>query len=414
MNIVDQTFSKIEYDRFVSRAYEVIPEEKIQQLHELIIKYSGRIDRRLAHQRLADLEKEPSDSNVYSYYANRFGIRGVKRYRSSNGEVIFRLPVFSFNVSQWRDHYTSCYLIVGEQITLIDVGSTSSEASMEEAFRVVNQFYKENISLKDVDNVIITHGHIDHFGGLKHFTKKYDADIYVHEDDAKAIEDVPAALSVTREAIENFLKSSGVKSGNVQEMMDMYMSGKQELQGCKVTHRVKDGDSIINGYKVVHVPGHCPGHINIMVGDVIFLGDHVLMDITPHQFPSFYMKGMGLVLYMASLLKICSLTRSVRLGLPSHNQEVEDVRGRVLEIIHSHHERLADIMAIMDTPKTLNELTIEYFSRLEGKDLAGYESILALEEVQAHIEYLDKAMSCISITNGTEGDSEILKYQRLF
>lgn len=414
MNIIDQAFCQIEYDRFVSQEYEVIPEQKVQHLLGLIAKYGARINRRLAHQRLAELGKEPSSPNRYSYYANRYGIRGVKRYRSSNGEVIFRLPVFSFGVSEWRSHFTNCYLIVGEQITLVDTGSTSSESSMEEAFRVVSQFYKESLSLKDVDNVIITHGHIDHFGGLKYFAKKYEANIYVHEDDAGSIEDVPAALNVTRKAIADFLKSSGIELGNLSEMMDMYMSGKQELLGCKVTHRVKDGDSIINGYKVVHVPGHCPGHINILVGDVVFLGDQVLMDITPHQFPSFYMKGMGLVLYMASLLKICSLTRNVRLGLASHNQEIENVRGRALEIIHSHHERLADILAIMDTPKTLNELTTEYFSRSEGKDLEGYESILALEEVQAHLEYLDKAMSCINITRSTKDGAEILKYQRLY
>ncbi len=411
MNIVDQTFCQLEYDRFVARSYEAVPTAKAQDVFALITKYSDKIDRRFYHQRLADLEREPASPNAHSYYASRYGVRGVKRYRSSTGEVIYRLPVLSFEISEWRHHFTNCYLIVGDQVTLVDTGSPSSEASMEEAFKVVSQFYNEELTLADVDNVIITHAHIDHFGGLSYITKKYNAKIYVHEDDADSIEDVPAALGVSQKAIANFLDSSGIETDNLKELMAMYVSGKQAMQGCKVDQRVKDGDSIINNYQVVHVPGHCPGHINIIVGDVIFLGDQVLMDITPHQFPSLYMKGMGLVLYMASLLKVCSLTRNIRLGLASHNHEVVDVRGRSLEIIDSHHERLADLMAIMDEPKTLNEITIEYFSRFEGKELLGYDRILAFEEIQAHLEYLDLALSSINVIKG-KGDDKVFRYQR--
>lgn len=418
MNIVDQTFASLEYDLFVEKSIDHVTPEREKILTDLIRKFDQRLSRRDVYSRLAALKKEtlnPSPYHEFAYYAKSYGIFGIKRYRSSTGETIYRLPVLSFEMDNgWRDHFTNTYLIVGKELTLIDCGTVLSEKYLHKCFDVVSRYFGENVKVSDLDNVIITHAHIDHYGGLSFLRSqmKSNGRIFAHEDDAATIEDVRGALAKTQKVIADFLISAGIEAGNLEQMLDMYMSSKRTMKGCPISDKVTDGMEIIDGYKILHVPGHCSGQINIMVGDIIFLGDQILMDITPHQFPSFYMKGMGLVHYITSLLKVSSLTQNIRLGLASHNHEIHDVGGRAMEIIDSHHQRMADVMSIMDKPKTLHDITIEYFQEIEGKTLSGYDRILAFEEILAHLEYLEKTTNSVRVLPNEDPADPVMRYQR--
>jgi hypothetical protein len=67
----------------------------------------------------------------------------------------------------------------------------------------------------------------------------------------------------------------------------------------------------------------------------------------------------------------------------------------------------------MDRPKTLHELTTQYFTEIQGKPLSGYDRILALEEIQAHMEYLADAMNYVEVTHLEGDEPDVLRYRRL-
>jgi glyoxylase-like metal-dependent hydrolase (beta-lactamase superfamily II) len=410
MHIIDETFCRLEYDKFVLHRFEQIPPEREKELQDLIQAHGERGERRQHHKRLAVLKSESSRMTDRSYYAEVYGVGGVKRYGASSGHTVYAMPVLSFRMSPVRGHYTNCYLVLGREATLIDCGTGESERHLEDGFRVVREFYGEEVSLEDVKNVVVTHAHIDHFGGLSFLYPRCKPSVYVHEDDVHSVENIQEVLSQTTETIARFLSMAGLEPPDLTELRAMYVTSKMSAAGVPVSHPVRDGARVIEDFEIVHVPGHCSGQINILVGDVVFLGDHILTDITPHQFPRFYMKGMGLVHYIPSLLKISSRCQKIRLGLAGHNEPIYDVRERAMEIINAHHVRLADILSLLDRPKTLHELTTEYFTEIEGKPLTGYERILALEEIQAHMEYLEGAMDYLEIVR-TEGDP-VLRYRR--
>ena len=48
-----------------------------------------------------------------------------------------------------------------------------------------------------------------------------------------------------------------------------------------------------------------------------------------------------------------------------------------------HHDRLADFLDFLQEPYTVAELSHQYFGEVQG-----YNVLLALEEVGAHLEYL--------------------------
>ena len=352
--------------------------------------------------------------NESSYYAKKFGIRGVRKSQISNGEVVYCIPAFCFPGSSFMYHYTNCYLIIGKEITLIDCAAPNSEKSFEEGFNVVRNFYGESIKIEDIDNIIITHAHIDHFGGLSFLKERCQhPKIFVHEMDVESVEHVNRKHMAVHEKLKQFSKQAGVPDDMHKKMISMHGEFKNYLKGCDVTDAVADGDFIINNYEIIHTPGHCSGAICIKAGDVMFLGDHILNNITPHQFPRLFMKGMGLIHYFPSLLKISSKSADVRLGLPAHNTEIDDIKGRALEIIDAHHERLADVLSLLNEPISLYDVTHRYFSEIEGKELTGYDNVLAIEEIAAHLEYLIENLNCAKITNESEvKDNGIRQFQR--
>lgn len=411
MDIVEETFHRLEYDKFVQGVFDGLPAEREQEISELIQKYGERALRMEHYRRIWLLKEEPAAMSCRSYYVKTYGVAGVRRYETSSGHTVYRIPVLSFRKGALCSHYTNCCLILGRELTLVDCGTRHSEESLRKGFQVVSEFYAERIGLNDVANIVITHAHIDHFGGLAFLTRGRRRNIYVHRDDVWSVENIQSALVQLRETISSFLKKAGLGGEILGEFIEMYTSGKRSLEGFQVSHPVEDGDRIVEGFEVIHVPGHCPGQITLQVGDILMLGDHILMDITPHQFPKFYMKGMGLGHYIPSLLKICSRTKRIRIGLGGHNEDVLNVRGRALEIINQHHNRLADLLSLLEEPQTLVELTDRYFTEIQGKPLEGYDRILALEEVEAHMEYLADAMKCVERVPAGDGEPGAMRYR---
>ena len=126
------------------------------------------------------------------------------------------------------------------------------------------------------------------------------------------------------------------------------------------------------------------------------------------------MEGMGLIYYLPSLLKVCSRSADVRLGLPAHQHEISDIKGRALEIVYAHHERLSDLLSLLESPVNLYDLSDRYFSEVEGKELKGYDRVLAIEEISAHVEYLIENLNCAEIVNPLDREKGgVLLYQRI-
>src|SRR5262249_1140427 len=158
----------------------------------------------------------------------------------------------------------------------------------------------------------------------------------------------------------------------------------------------------------IHTPGHCPGQICLLVGDVLLTSDHVLSRITPHQFPQAITPFGGLEHYFHSLAKVRKL-ELVNLALGGHEEPIGDLRGRVDEIASFHRERLGKVREICKTPKTIVEVAAELFGTQEG-----YGTILAIEEAGAHVEYLH-ALGKLRVANLADVEKSrdpVFQYER--
>ena len=321
--------------------------------------------------------------------------RTVKRY-SSGTFTVYRIPIECF-----PNHITNVYLIVGIGLALIDTGfeTEKSRKDLAEGFRIIQSEFKEAVALEDISDIVITHGHIDHFGMIGHeaFAKK---NIYIHEHDSDIIRDYHVRIGNSLERIDGFLKTTGVSDMLREGALELYRSDMIQFKPILSGNRVidlHDNDEIIEGYRVYHTPGHAPGAICLEVGDFLFTGDHLLSTITPVQSPGSLTRGVGLRLYQDSLKTIGRAFREKKsYGLPGHEGEIYPISDRVEEILQFHEERLEAVALICRDPKSIYDITVAYFSSFQPQVFANPDTpdshkLLALFEIGAHVEYLEEA-----------------------
>ena len=137
---------------------------------------------------------------------------------------------------------TNCYLAINEetkQAVVIDPAACPSY--------LMSHIKSEGLK---VEAILLTHGHFDHIMGIDGFLSEFDVPVYVHEDDADAMEDPALNQSSTY--------TSGYTFGKAR-----YLRDRQTLELAGYT------------FQVIHTPGHTKGGCCYYVAseDVLFSGD---------------------------------------------------------------------------------------------------------------------------------------------
>ena len=307
-------------------------------------------------------------------------MKRLEKFTTSNGRSIY-----SFQVQSFTQLVNNIYIIDdGDELILVDCGSGMEQANTDllAGFAALSEKYNRTFSLKDISQILITHGHIDHFGGLPFVRQFTNAPIGVHLLDRRVLSNHEERAIVVARRLGNFLETAGVAEEHRQALMQVYLFAKQYYQSTPVQFLLEDGVPTVGGIQVFHTPGHCPGQVCLQVDDILLTADHILSRITPHQAPEDITKNMGLGHYLDSLVKI-SKVPDVRLGLGGHEDPMDDIYGRIQAIQASHDDRLDKVLAICKTPKSLADISRDLFGKVES-----YHVLLALEETGAHVEYL--------------------------
>lgn len=310
-----------------------------------------------------------------SAYRDRWGVCGVRRFATASGVHIYLIPVETF-----PRHVNNLYLVqAGSSSTLFDVGSPapSTREELGRAGLVLAQIYGERDALERVTDVVISHGHIDHFGGLAAFSGR--ARVHVHELDQRVVTGFEERVALTALELGRFLERAG--TADADALVEMYAATKGIYRSLPVDHLLEEHGRV-NGWTVHHAPGHCPGQVCLQVENVLLTADHVLSRITPHQSPEALTPSAGLGTYLESLDKIRRLG-GIDLALPGHEAPITALVERIDEIVAFHRQRLADVQQRCAEPHTIDELALSLFGPQRS-----YGRLLALLETGAHVEWL--------------------------
>lgn len=162
------------------------------------------------------------------------------------------------------------YLIRGQgESMLIDTGNWA----LPEYNNGMGEFLVELLDKEknDLKYILITHFHYDHTGNAKMLKERYGAMVVCHPADKPIIEDpliVTRPENLTRFGVtpEEVVRDFNLKEGESLGLSDPGIIEKYWNFPVEVDLEVDDGDVVeFGGLKVeiVHLPGHCPGHIGV-------------------------------------------------------------------------------------------------------------------------------------------------------
>lgn len=333
-------------------------------------------------------------------------MENIEVFRSSEGRRIYALPVEAF-----PGFVVNLYLVEsGDHLLLVDCGSGTDECQrqIESRFDQLRSEFGSPIQISDVTTILITHGHIDHFGGLRWAKEASEAPVAVHILDRRVLSNYEERVIVASKAVEAFLERAGVDPEKRDGLMAMYLFAKGRYRSTPVEWLLEEGAPAPGGLEVHHVPGHCPGQVCLRVDDILLTADHILARITPNQAPEAITQYTGLGHYFSSLEKISKLD-GIRLGLGGHEGPIHDLKTRISDIRGLHLNRLDKVMEICQTPRNVAEISLELFGPRKS-----YHVLLALIETGAHVEYLyQRGELCASNLEEIEKTSNpVIKYLR--
>lgn len=306
--------------------------------------------------------------------------RAAAEIVTAGGTRIYLLPVQTF-----LGHINNVYLIDHpEHPTLFDAatGDPAAQEELLERFEEIHQRFGVATAPEDLTEVVVSHAHIDHFGGA-HTFKKLGVPLAIHELDARSLEGFYERFLLATRDFRHFLLQTGLPLPEVEELIALYRAYKDVFPDLEPDRRLLNGDVIGPGWRVLHVPGHCPGMVCLAVDDVLLTADHLLSRITPVQRPQSITPYMGLENYFRSLEKMLAFG-DFALGLGGHEAPIHNLRQRVAETLAHHERRLRQVYELCRAaPQTVAEVSAALFG--EQRD---YGRMLALSEAGAHIEYL--------------------------
>jgi hydroxyacylglutathione hydrolase len=145
---------------------------------------------------------------------------------------------------------SNVFLVTGEDPLIVDTGTGSHHVMI----------LKRLLALCDgkrPKRIVLTHRHYDHVGGAARMAKELGAEVFIHELDAKVVEE-----------------------GDIRGTAANFYTMKMEPV---IVTRLQGGEAISTGdhlLKVIHTPGHTAGGIclydertrDLISGDTVFVG----------------------------------------------------------------------------------------------------------------------------------------------
>ena len=283
----------------------------------------------------------------------------------------------------------NAYFIPGPVPTLIDVPPNDSGAQqyLETALAATGH------SVRDIARILVTHPHFDHFGSAAWIAERSGAKVWISKGAAKYLEQPLVELEKDFRYYCRFMEWAGTPEDGERYLGDFHGVARRLGPRVKVAGYLEEGDRIECGSSyltVIPVPGHTPWCTLFLDAQRAFgfTGDFLIKDISSnaiiHRPFGSHKRYKSLKTYISSLKKVREL--GMRTAFPGHGEQIDDVRGRIDQILGFIGDRQRRILDLLkEGPSTPYGIMSGMFSNLPN-----FHIMLGISEVVGHLEILEE------------------------
>lgn len=298
------------------------------------------------------------------------------------------------------------YLLEGPPLTLVDVGpfTDKARASLE------SQLGELGHQIEDLEQLMITHPHMDHFGLAGEVKRRSGCQVISHPDAVVKLKDFEGFYIREQDFFGKFLVSMGMPEQTVNVLTEFPKSFSVLAPPVDVDDTLVEGNQIDIGnlhFEVLETPGHSPASLCFYepTHQALFAGDHLIDGITPNPLlempqPPDTDRPKTLVQYVDSLEKVNRLDLKV---VFSGHRNVFTEPQRIIDQNFSHIEKRSDKVfnLIQEAPTTAFELMEKLFPNLPAT-----EQFLGMSEAVGHLDWLEHQGKA-----RTRADQNIIYYE---
>ena len=273
---------------------------------------------------------------------------------------------------------------------LVDAGWNT-----DDAFEVLCQgLTTAGFDIADVQGVLVTHIHPDHYGLAGRIRETSGAWVALHPADAELIHDRYEEPDDLLDKVATALRRAGAPEDELSSLQRASMPVLQFVATGRPDVLLEDGDKPeVPGWDLLAIwtPGHSPGHLCFYEGgyQLMLSGDHVLPRITPNI--SVHPQAMSNPLgdYLASLDKVGAY--EAQEVLPAHEHRFVSLGARVAQLKQHHEQRFAEVLeAVRGGTNTAWEIASHMQWSRPWERIDGFMRRAAVGEAVAHLRALEE------------------------
>jgi glyoxylase-like metal-dependent hydrolase (beta-lactamase superfamily II) len=291
----------------------------------------------------------------------------------------------------------NAYLIEDSPLTLVDSGPNSAKAldELEQALAARDH------AVEDIELLIVTHQHIDHFGLASILARRSGAEVAALDRLAPFL----ARFGEEAELDDLFAQQLMLRHGIPEEVVTALRSVSASFRAwgspVEISRPLADGEELRlrdRTLRVLHRPGHSPSDTVFLdeSRSILFAADHLIKHISSNPLIARPLDGEegrtersriderphALMTYLSSLEKTRAM--SLSLVLPGHGEPILDHVSLIDERFRLHRRRAAKIhRLIVSEPRTAHEIAHELWG-----NVAVTQAFLTLSEVLGHVDLL--------------------------
>lgn len=166
------------------------------------------------------------------------------------------------NIYLMSEGRSNCYLLTGEDLTLVDTGMPGDDKQILQGIRELGR------SPGELRHILITHAHMDHVGSVAALKKAGGGKVVASAGEAEYIEGLKKTWTMGREGLGGML---------FKGMLFLLENFFAQYEPAQVDIRCAGGEllDIFGGIRVIATPGHSPGSLSyyLPTRKILFTGD---------------------------------------------------------------------------------------------------------------------------------------------